>query len=198
MQVQLKIVDIVWVVKLTPGCGCVLQANWGKIQQVKWFTWLKHFYWCPLMTSVCQTVFTISACSDQMLLKQCHASSSPPTDHFLQVAFIQTACPDIHIVAVLLINKAHGPPQQAIWSWSSLPCCTHWLAPIRQTGRSETNGKFLIWASRFHTQLSFEVTSEEPLRLMFVSRVAEAARCGGVVSSLWTACRTFVECEDKA
>ncbi|KAM7374996.1 hypothetical protein PAMA_014198 [Pampus argenteus] len=49
------------------------------------------------------------------------------TDHFLQVAVIQTACepcPDIHILAALLINKAKGPPQGPTWALCSSGCRT--------------------------------------------------------------------------
>lgn len=172
---------------------------------------MTHFYACQFMASIYPTAFPFSACSDQMQLtaasghcEQLYAPSSLPTDLFLQVTFIQTAygpCPDMHILTDPLINKAQGPPQGPTWALCSSGCRTqqpsgvgapcntaptdlHWS--LCQTGRSKTNGEFLIWALQFRTQL-FWKSLRRSVRADVCLQVAEAAWCAVVVSSLWIA-----------
>lgn len=67
-----------------------------------------------------------------------------------------------------------------------------------QTGRSENKRQILNLSLPDFTHSCLWKSLQRSLYgLMFVSQVAEAARCAVAVSSLWTSCRTFVECEDK-
>lgn len=141
---------------------------------------------------------------------------SPPTDHSLQVAFIQTAhmpCPDVHILASLLINKAQGWPRRPLCddavfirvphtsSHLELPALLH--PPIRSDpcvrpgGTEKTNGEFLIFSLLISYAAVLEVASARDYGWMFVLRVAEAAWWRHRRQQ-FVDCRSFVECEDKA